>query len=307
MSAGAGHRGVAGGLRRAGLWALMAAVGVLYAAPLAWMLGVSLRSAEDAAAPGGGLLPRVRGVGGAEGAEGAGAYVRGLTAQGAANYGEVWSSPLADFPLYLKNSLVVTILSVAGAVVSSAIVAYGFGRLRWRGREAVFVVLLATLMIPQAVVVAPQYVLFKWLGWIGTFAPLWAPMWFGGAFSIFLLRQYYLTIPRELDEAARLDGCSHAEVFWRIILPLSGPALAAVAVLQFAACWNDFLGPMLFLNHQDDRTLAVGLHMYLTQHGGTPWNLVMAFSVMVVAPVVAVYVLARRFFVEGVGTEGLRE
>ncbi len=282
------------------LWGL----GVIYLLPLIWMAAVSLRTPDDSAAPGGGLLPAFPRDGqpltGFE-------YLRALLGQAAANYSEVWNSPIADFPLYLRNSLLVALLSVLGMVLASSIVAYGFARLRWPGRDATFVVLLTTLMIPQAVVVAPLYVLFKHLGWIGTFKPLWVPAWFGGAFSIFLLRQFFLTIPRELDEAARIDGCSHLGIFTRIILPLSTPALAAVALLQFAATWNDFLAPMLFLNHQHDHTLSVGLHMYLTQHGGTPWNLVMAFSLMVVAPVLGVYVLARRFFVEGVGSEGLKE
>jgi multiple sugar transport system permease protein len=291
---------------RAVLTAVMWLVGLIYLVPLIWMAAVSLKTPEGAAAPGVGLLPAFN-RDGSEIAKSDRAYWSALGDQAAANYRDVWNNPVSDFPLYLHNSLWVALLSVAGMVVSSAVVAYGFARIRWRGRDGVFLCVLATLMIPQAVVMAPLYIVFKHLGWIGSFKPLWLPAWFGGAFSIFMLRQFFLTIPRELDEAARIDGCSHFGIFTRIILPLSKPALAAVAVLHFAAVWNDFLGPLLFLNHQDQYTLAIGLHMFHTQHGGTPWNLVMAFSLMVVAPVLVVYALGRRFFVEGVGTQGLKE
>ena len=160
---------------------------------------------------------------------------------------------------------------------------------------------------PPAVVIPSLYIIFKHLGWIGTFRPLWVPAWFGGAFSIFLLRQFFMTIPRELDEAARIDGCSHLGILTRIILPLSKPALATVILLQFAGSWNDFLGPLVFLNHQEQYTLSLGLHMYQSQHGGTPWNLVMAASVLVVIPVLILYLFTRRVFVEGVGAGGVKE
>lgn len=223
------------------------------------------------------------------------------------NYTQVWNSPIADFPTYLRNSTLVAILSVAGMTASSAISAYGFARLRWRGRDAVFMLVLATLMIPPVVVMAPLYILFKKLGLIGTLLPLWLPMCFGGGFSIFLLRQFFLTIPRELDEAARIDGCSHWGVFTRIILPAALPALAAVALMQFIASWNDFLGPLLFLNHQDQYTLSLGLHMFNQQHGQAPWNLVMAASCMTAAPVLLIYIFTRRFFIDGVAATGIKE
>lgn len=291
---------------RADLHVLIWMAGLLYLVPIIWMAAVSLKPAREAAAPGVGLLPSFAGEDGPGPGVASGEYWRRLGAQAAGNYGEVWSSPVADFPLYLHNSVVVAVLSVIGMAVSSAIVAYGFSRVRWPGRDGVFIAVLATLMIPQAVLMAPLYVLFKQLGWIGTFRPLWVPAWFGGAFSIFLLRQFFLTIPKELDEAARIDGCSHWGTFTRIILPLSRPALAVVVLMQFIASWNDFLGPLLFLNHQDQYTLALGLHMYQSQHGGTPWNLVMAASFLVAAPVLVVYVFARRYFIEGVSGEGVK-
>lgn len=290
---------------------LLWTVGVLYAIPLVWMAAVSLKPAQQAAAPGAGLLPRFARDGDvSQGADTLSrlspAYWSRLAQQAEQNYRGVWASPVADFPLYLRNSMLVAVLSVSGMAVSSAIVAYGFSRVRWPGRDPVFMVVVATLMIPQAVLMAPLYVLFKHLGWIGTFKPLWAPAWCGGAFSIFLLRQFFLTIPKELDEAARMDGCSHWGTFWRVVLPLSKPVLAVVVLMQFIASWNDFVGPLLFLNHQDQYTLALGLHMYQGQHNAAPWNLIMAASFMIVAPVLVVYVLARRFFVAGVSAEGVK-
>lgn len=223
------------------------------------------------------------------------------------NSGAVLNSPTADFPLYIHNSLYIALLSMIGMVASSAVVAYGFSRIRWRGRNALFVVALATMMIPFTVLMAPQYLLFKHLGWIGSFRPLWAPAFFGGAFSIFLLRQFFMGIPRELDEAARLDGCSHWGTFRHVILPLARPALTVVAMLQFIASWNDFVGPLVFINHESRYTAALGLQMYQTQHGGTPWNLVMAASLLVILPVFVVFLIAQRALIEGVATQGLKE
>lgn len=289
--------------------ALLWFIGFAYLVPLLWMASVSIRTRAEATSPGAGLLPTVS----APGAESQAYsvfdphYWTGLFRQAAGNYAEVWSSPAADFPIYLRNSMVIALLSVAGMTLSSAITAYGFSRLRWRGRDTIFVLVLATLMIPPAVVIPSLFVLFKHLGWIGTFRPLWVPAWFGGAFSIFLLRQFFLTIPRELDEAARLDGCSHLGILTRIILPLSKPALATVILLQFAGSWNDFLGPLVFLSHQEQYTLSLGLHMYQSQHGGTPWNLVMAASVLVVIPVLILYMFTRRVFVEGAGSGAVKE
>ena len=163
------------------------------------------------------------------------------------------------------------------------------------------------MMIPFPVLMGPLYLLFKELGWIGTFKPLWVPAWFGGAFNIFLLRQFYMTIPKELDEAARIDGCSHLGIFLRIILPLSRPALAVVALFHFIFVWNDFLGPLIFLQKQDQFTLALGLQLYQSQAGNVPWNLLMAASTLVVLPVLVLFILTQRTFVEGIATQGLKE
>ncbi|MBS0197646.1 MAG: carbohydrate ABC transporter permease [Planctomycetes bacterium] len=215
------------------------------------------------------------------------------------NYSAVWNDVTIRFPIYLRNTLIVALLSVVGMVLSSAVVAYGFARVQWRGRSALFTLVLATMMIPFPVLMTPLFVLFAKIGWIGTLRPLWVPAWFGAAFNIFLLRQFYMGIPRELDEAARIDGCSHWGIFWRIILPLSRPALAVVALFHFMYVWNDFLAPMVFVQHQDMFTLALGLQLYQSKAGNTPWNLLMAASTMVMAPVLLLFMATQRTFVKG--------
>ena len=228
-------------------------------------------------------------------------------AYAAENFGKVLRDPVVDFPLYLRNTLVVTILTVMGTVVSSAIVAYGFARVQWRGRNVAFGVMLATMMIPFPVIMGPLYVLFKELGWIGTFKPLWVPAWFGHAFSVFLLRQFFLGIPRELNDAAKIDGCNHWQTFTRVILPISKPALTVVALLQFVFAWNDFLGPLIFLTDRNQYTLALGLQLYQSQTGNTPWNLLMAATTIVILPVVIMFLIAQRALIEGIATQGMRE
>ena len=162
------------------------------------------------------------------------------------------------------------------------------------------------MMIPFPVLMVPLYLIFRKLGWIGTLTPLWAPAWFGGAFNIFLLRQFFMTIPAELNEAARIDGCSHWTIFWRIVLPLSRPALAVVALFHFIYVWNDFVGPLVFLTNREHFTLALGLQLYQSQAGNTPWNLLMAASALMLSPLVALFLLAQRTFVRGVATEGMK-
>jgi len=207
----------------------------------------------------------------------------------------------------ITNSFIITFAVVAGQLVTAALAGYAFARLRFPGRNVLFWLVLATMMIPFPVLMAPLYVIFKELGWIGSFRPLWVPAWFGHAFSIFLLRQYFMTIPKELDEAARIDGCGHIGIFTRIILPLSRPAIAVVALFYFIFVWNDFLGPLIFLQHRDQFTLALGLQAYQSQAGATSWNLLMAASVMVILPVLVLFFLTQRTFVEGIATQGLKE
>ncbi|HVC32959.1 MAG TPA: carbohydrate ABC transporter permease [Chloroflexota bacterium] len=209
------------------------------------------------------------------------------------------------FPLYLRNTLIVVMPSVIGTVVSSALPAYGFSRLRWPGRDVVFTVLLATLLIPTWTTLIPVYVLFARMHWTGTFLPLIVPNFFGSAFYIFLLRQFFLRQPQELIDAARIDGSSHLGVFARIILPLSKPALAVVVLFSFMDGWKDFFGPLIYLDNQDLYTLSIGLYSFQSQHT-TDWTALMAASLMVLSPMIVLFFLTQRTFVEGITFTGLR-
>ncbi|MCA1997239.1 MAG: carbohydrate ABC transporter permease [Armatimonadetes bacterium] len=210
------------------------------------------------------------------------------------------------FLVYGRNTLYVTVLAVIGSVVSNTLVAYSFARLRWRGRDLLFGVTLATMMVPGPVLMVPTYVLFREFGWIGTFRPLWVPAFFGGAFNIFLLRQFLKTIPMELSEAARIDGASEWQTFLRVIVPLARPALTVVALFTFMWAWNDFMGPLLYLTDQHTFTLSMGLQFFQSQHTGTPWNLLMAASLIVVLPVIFVFLFAQRVFIQGIATTGIK-
>jgi len=264
---------------------------VLFLLPVVWMFLTSIKPGDQIFSPGLHPLPEP---------------VTDAPRLLAENYAGAWNNEIVDFPQALRNSLIVCVLSVTGMVISSSIAAFGFSRVRWPGRGLFFGLVLVTLMVPYPVLMGSLYVLFKELGWIGTFRPLWVPAWFGGAFQIFLLRQFFLTLPRELDEAATLDGCSQIGVFVRIVLPLSCPALAVVALFQFTYAWNDFLAPLIFLNHRDQFTLALGLQMYQSQQGNTPWNQLMAASMLVTVPVLVLFLFTQRTFVEGIATQGLK-
>jgi multiple sugar transport system permease protein len=228
------------------------------------------------------------------------------------NYRDVLSSRKVHFQLWTRNTLIVEILTVTGTTLSSALVAYGFAKVHFKGRGALFAIMLSTMMIPFPVTMVSLFSIFRWLGdhtgvqMLGTFRPLWVPAWFGSAFNIFLLRQFFLTIPDELSEAARIDGCSELGIFLKVILPLSRPALSVVALFAFMGTWNDFLGPLIYLQRPEQFTLALGLLNLQSQHGGTPWNLLMAASVLVVLPVLILFFLAQKTFIEGIATTGLK-
>lgn len=228
------------------------------------------------------------------------------------NYPEVLSSDKTDFLLWTRNTLIIAVLGVGGTVFSSALVAYGFAKIKFKGRGFLFAVMLATMMVPFPVTMVSLFSIFRWMGentgvqMLGTFKPLWLPAWFGSAFNIFLLRQFFLTIPDDLSEAAKIDGCSEFGIFWRIILPLARPALTVVALFAFMGIWNDFLGPLVYLQRPDQFTLALGLQNFQSQHGGTPWHLLMAASVMVILPVVVLFFLAQKTFIEGIATTGMK-
>jgi multiple sugar transport system permease protein len=207
---------------------------------------------------------------------------------------------------FLKNTLLVCVLGVAGATFSNALIAYGFARLQWPGRDLLFALTLGTMMVPFPVLMVPLYGVFRELGWIGTLLPLWVPAWFGSAFNIFLMRQFFRTIPEDLSEAARIDGCSEWQIFWKVILPLSKPVLAVVALFHFLHAWNDFMGPLLYLTKRSTFTLAVALQNYQTQNGGTPWHFLMAASTIVIVPVVVLFFFTQKTFIKGIATTGMK-
>ena len=205
---------------------------------------------------------------------------------------------------FLGNTLFLTILSVIGTIVSSSMVAYSFARLRWPGKNLLFVVLLATMMVPGAVTMMPQFLIFRSLGWIDTLNPLWVPAFFGSAFNIFLLRQFFLSIPVELEDAAKIDGCGPFTTYWRIMLPQVKPALAAVAISAVMGSWNNFQGPLIYLSSPERMTLAYALQLYQQQHSGDP-GLLMAASTLVVLPIIVLFFFTQRYFIEGVSLSGL--
>ena len=210
------------------------------------------------------------------------------------------------FPRYLRNTLILCILTVVGTVVSSSLAAYGFSRIEWRGRNSLFVLALATMMVPFPVTMVPLYCLFRWLGWIGTLKPLWVGSFFAGAFNVFLLRQFFMTLPRDLSEAARIDGCSEFRIFWQIVLPLCRPALMVVALFQFMYTWNDFMGPLIYLTNQQDFTLALGLQFFQSQLGGTEWHYLMAASTLVALPIIVLFFFTQKTFIEGISMTGIK-
>src|SRR5437762_1195806 len=228
------------------------------------------------------------------------------------NYVDVFRSEKANFLLWTRNTLIIAVLGVAGTTFSSALVAYGFAKIRFIGRGPLFALMISTMMVPFPVTMVSLFAIFRWLGdhtgvaWLGTFKPIWVPMWFASAFNVFLLRQFFMTIPAELSEAAWIDGCSEFGIFWRIILPLSRPALAVVALFAFMAIWNDFLGPLVYLQRPEQFTLALGLQNFQSKAGGTSWHLLMAASTLVVLPGVLLFFLAQRTFIEGIATTGTK-
>lgn len=284
-------------VKRLVIYALLIALSAVFLFPLLWLISTSLKPVEQTMSFPPTWLPRS--------ADGRiqfrwENYPQALASMGGTGTGAV------SFWTFLGNTMLVCVLGVIGAVLSNALVAYSFARVRWRGREKLFALTLATMMVPFPVLMVPLYGVFKTLGWIGTLTPLWAPAFFGGAFNIFLMRQFFRTIPEELSEAARIDGCNEWQIFWRIILPLSKPVLAVVALFHFLWAWNDFMGPLLFLTRKHTFTLALALQNYQSQAGGVQWHHLMAASAVVVLPIIVLFFLAQKTFIRGIATTGLK-
>jgi ABC-type glycerol-3-phosphate transport system permease component len=221
------------------------------------------------------------------------------------NYAEVMR--VVPFGRYLLNSAFVSGLSVFGSVLSCSLAAYSFARLRSPGRDVIFMLLLATLMLPGAVTIVPTFVVFQKLDWLNTFKPLIVPSFFGNAFFIFLLRQFFMTVPLELEDAARIDGASSIQIFLRIMLPLAKPALVTVAVFAFIGSWNDFFYPLIYLNSEDKYTVALGVANFRgSARVGPQLQLLMAASFLATVPVLVVYVWAQRLFIQGIVFSGVK-
>jgi ABC-type glycerol-3-phosphate transport system permease component len=223
------------------------------------------------------------------------------------NFRTALTSPGFPFPQLLGNTLFYAITSTIGIVLSSTVVAYAFARMQFRGRDLLFSITLATLMLPGIVTLIPTYVLFRSLGWVGSYAPLIVPLWFGNAFNIFLLRQFMLTVPPDLTDAARVDGAGDLMILWRVMTPLIKPALIVVALFHFLWAWNDFMGPLIYLDNTNELPLVLGLYTFKGRFGSSvEWHLMMAATLVVIAPIVALFFVAQRYFIEGVTLTGLR-
>jgi len=274
-------------LRRGALYALAIATSLLFTAPFYWTIASSLKDPTEIF-----LFPPT--------------WVPAVPKWD--NYAEVWRR--VPFGTFTLNTLTIALLSVLGTLLTSSLVAYSFARFRYPGRDAFFMLTLSTMMLPYEVTLIPQYLLFNRLGWLDSFLPLIVPYWFGGnAFSIFLMRQFFMTIPRDLDDAARIDGASFLRIFWNVLLPLSGPILATLAVIGFIAHWNDFLGPLIYLDSRTNFTVALGLRYFQNAAGlgGDPMeHLLMAASVTFTLPCILIFFLAQRYFVRGIVLSGVK-
>jgi multiple sugar transport system permease protein len=271
-------------------WLLLAGIAVLFLVPLAWMISTSLKDPSE--------LMRSNWI------------PERLAWE---NY--AYAVSYGTWLRWTYNSVFITVFSVVGMVMSSAMVAYSFARLRWPGRDLLFGIVLATMMLPSVVLMIPQFIIFARLpafgiqgsqSWVNTFLPLIVPAFTGGAFYIFLLRQFMRGIPMELSESAKMDGASEFKIFWSIVLPLSKPALAVIAIFSFQGAWQDFMGPLIFLQSERLYTLQLGLRQFEFAAGGAPaWNWLMAISLLVMLPVLVVFLAFQRYFIEGISITGM--
>jgi ABC-type glycerol-3-phosphate transport system permease component len=264
------------------IYLFLSATSLIYIFPLIWMLLTSLKPSYQVFSPD--LLP--------DPVEWSN-YPRSFTYTG------------LDFGKLYLNSAVITLVNVGGTIVSSTIVAYGFARLHAPGKNVLFLVLLATMMIPFPVTMVPTFALFNFLGWIDTLLPVTVPALFGNAFNIFLLRQFFMTLPVELEEAARIDGANTVQIIYRVMAPLILPAEAAVAVLTFQNTWNDYLTPQIYIKDQSLYTVAQGIR-FLRGSLNPQWELMMAASLLAMLPVVILYLIAQRYFIEGITLTGIK-
>lgn len=263
-----------------GLYATLILIAVLFSIPFLWLVLTSLKPPDEVFS---------------DGLMGSEVHIK--------NYTDVFR--YAPVETWLRNSLLIAVLGTVSVVFSSALVAYGFARLRFRGRTQLFALVIGTYMVPGAVTMVPTFLIWNKLNMVGTFFPLWAGNLFGSAFYIFMLRQFLQTIPQDLVDAARVDGASYLRIFAGIMMPLIKPALAAVAVFEFQAKWNDFMVPLIYLNKTSMYTMSLGLGTFKSEYE-TQWALWMAASVIFTLPMVALFFIAQRYFIDGIATTGLK-
>jgi multiple sugar transport system permease protein len=275
------------GRRRIGhvlAYLVLAALSSLFLIPLAWLFLTSLMTLKQATAFPPEWLPNPVQFDN---------YIKAL---------QFW-----NFARSFKNTVIITAAVMVGELLSCTLVAYGFARLRFPGREILFVVLMSTMMLPGVVTMVPLYILFSKIKWVNTFLPLIVPAFFASPFYVFLLRQFFMTIPEELIDAARIDGAGELSIWARIMLPLSGPAIIVVAIFSFQGAWNDFMGPLIYLNNEKLHTMALSLHMFRGLPGqGSIINQMMAATVMMVLPMLIVFAVFQRYFIQGVTLTGLK-
>jgi len=224
------------------------------------------------------------------------------------NFVEAFTVRDYAFPLYVLNTVVITQFCVIGTVLSSSLVAYGFARFDFPGKKILFAILISTMLLPGQVTMIPVFLIWKNLGLVDTLFPLILPPFLGGgAFNIFLLRQFYMSLPRSLDEAAMIDGCSPFGIWWRILMPLSKPALITVGLFAFTGAWEDFMGPLIYLQDTRRYTVSVGLQLFNDEYGSSNLPLLMASSLMHILPVIILFLIAQKYFVRGIATSGLKD
>jgi multiple sugar transport system permease protein len=267
---------------RLAVYAALVALSIIFITPFVWMISTSLKTGPSSIASPPQWIPDPF----------------------------VWSNyPTAlrkiNFLVALRNTLIYAVPAVVGTVLSCSLVAYGFARIRWPGRDIVFLLLLGTMMLPGQVTFIPLYVIFAKLGWVGTFLPLIIPTFLGNPFFIFLLRQFFLGIPAELSDAARIDGAGELRILTRVIIPLSWPALITVGLFTFIDKWTDFFGPLVYLQDPSLQPLSLALQTFQSAHK-TDWPQSMAASVVITAPLVVIYFLAQRKFIEGITLTGIK-
>lgn len=209
------------------------------------------------------------------------------------------------FLKYLCNTLLIVVCNVAGSVISCTLIAYGFARIKWRGRNILFLVVLMTMMIPFQVIMIPQLMVFRGLNWVGTFLPLAVPPFLGNAFFIFLLRQFMISLPDEISEAARIDGANEFQIYAKVCLPLIKPAITTVGIFAFLNSWNDFIGPLIFLSDEKLYTLSIGIQQIMSINDPR-WNLLMAIGVLMTLPVLLIFALLQKYFIQGISFVGIK-